>query len=177
MARYREETLTCCLARTRTLLGALLVAGFICSAAPAVTAAAVPPPVQQAVKKSYPQFPYVPTVLPAGFRYVKWQRAKIGFDIYFGRQSALPDLGFHALKVSCATYGHAMKTFRLNGVDVYWSATYEDQQAWRCITGNHLHLVLSSNRSVPGDETTTTAADRRDALYLARLVAFARPVS
>lgn len=87
MARYREETLTSCLARPKTFLGALLAAGLVGSDASAVTMAAVPLPVQQAVQKSYPQFPYVPTVLPAGFRHIKWQRGKIGFDIYFGQQS------------------------------------------------------------------------------------------
>jgi hypothetical protein len=162
--------------RQRVFPALLLIAGLIASGAPAATSSVVPPGIQQTIKKSYPQFPYVPTALPPGFRYIKWHRAKIGFDIYFGRQSSLPDLGFHALKVSCAGYGHAIKTFRLNGVNVYWSATYEDQQAWRCLTRSHLHVVLSASRSVPGDDTTSTTAGRRDALYLARLVAFARRV-
>lgn len=128
------------------------------------------------IKKRDPQTAFVPTRLPIGYHYIKWTPGRKGFDIYFG-PAATPAMGFDVLETSCAKYGHPMRTFHLNGFTVYWSATYEDQQAWRCITDGRLHIGLEASRSIPGDDTTKTPAKLRHALDLVRLVAYARRVS
>jgi hypothetical protein len=69
-----------------------------------------------------------------------------------------------------------MKTFRIGGVKIYWSATYEDQQAWRCITRGRRQTLLQSAVSISGDDGLASAKQRRDALNLARVVAYAQPV-
>ena len=82
----------------------------------------VPLRVQDAITRSYPSFAYAPTVLPSGYRYQVWKNAYTGYDIYFGPNPQLADLGFHVTQVSCPTLA-PMATYRLNGVDVIWVGT------------------------------------------------------
>jgi hypothetical protein len=133
----------------------------------------LPPRVQDAIKRSHPSFAYAPTVLPSGYHYQVWTNTNTGYDIYFGPNPQLADLGFHVTQESCPSVT-PMATYRSNGVEVIWGGTYEDQQAWRCLGPN---LVMSATRSVAGDSPIQTARQKRDALYLVRLVAYARQIS
>lgn len=159
----------------RSCLIALLVVTFVAASASAASPVA-PSYVQRGIAKRYrPELRYLPTRLPVGFRYAAWHAYRLGFDIYFKRgPNGPPLLGFHVLVASCASYDGHMRAFKIDGVTVFWSAAHSDQQAWRCLTVGRLHLVLSSSNSVSGDSLLNTPKRRRDALDLARLVAFAR---
>lgn len=143
------------------------------SPAAAVSGALVPASVLRAIERHNPQVAYVPTRLPAGYHFEAFQDyPSKGFDLYFG--TTQPTLGFHAQPEPCSAMGPAVKSFRVNGFRVYWSATYADQQAWRCLRHGRTRIVLSSSQSIPGDDTTSTPAKRNDALDLVRLVAYTR---
>jgi hypothetical protein len=146
------------------LVGLLLVA--LVAATASATAPVVPRYVQQGIDERYrPELRYLPTRLPTGFQYAKWRAYRLGFDIYFKRgRDGLPLLGFHVLVTSCANFGGQQRTLRIGGVTVFWSATHEDQQAWRCLSAGRLHFVVSSS-SVGNDLSIPK---------LARLVVFAR---
>jgi hypothetical protein len=66
-----------------------------------------------------------------------------------------------------------MHTFEANGVHVEWSATYEDQQAWRCLTVDGKQIAITAHRSVPGDDSLDTPGRLQDAQQMVDLVAYA----
>jgi hypothetical protein len=142
------------------------------AAAVVVASVAVPDRVQRAIVRSHPLVAYFPTRLPAGYRYAKYVSGDRGFDIWFNNPVRSPnDLGYDVLVAACSTAGRPMHTFSLNGVRVFWSATYEDQHAWRCLTRGGMAVILTASRSVPGDDNLSTPRQRRDALDLVRLIA------
>jgi hypothetical protein len=157
----------------KLLIVGLAVLGIATGPAVSAPSPAVPLAVQHAIKKRVsPLAAYLPSRVPAGYRYRTWQGSKSGFEIWFGQ------LAFGAgVAHSCSVGGSPMKTFRLAGVNVFWSATYEDQQAWRCVRRGHVTILLQSGQSIPGDDGTNTPKTLRDALLLARLVASARPIA
>jgi len=139
----------------------------------AIAGVAVPYRVQLAIEKSHPVLAYAPRRLPHGYQYAKYLDGRHGFDLWFNNSARAPDdLGYDAVKAACRTAGHSMHTFRANGVLVFWSATYEDQRAWRCLTRAGTTVILTASRSVSGDDMLNSPSRRRDALDLVRLVAF-----
>jgi hypothetical protein len=71
---------------------ALTVAAAIVATSP------VPLRVQHAIPKKVPaHLRYVPTEVPIGYRYAKWNGGRHGLNIYFARAGRAPTLGFHAL--------------------------------------------------------------------------------
>jgi hypothetical protein len=133
---------------------------------------------QRAVVKTLPRFAYVPTRLPAGYHYSDYTLSRYGFDAWFSKAGETPNqLGYHVVvKARCAAMGSAMHSFTMNGVTVSWSATYEDQQAWRCVTRDHVPFVVSASRSIAGDDVLTTRKTRDDARDLVRLVAYTKQI-
>jgi hypothetical protein len=64
-----------------------------------------------------------------------------------------------------------MKTFEFRGLRVYWSATYEDQQAWRCFkSSSGITIAIWVTQSHPGADHPQSQA----ALNLAQVVASAK---
>jgi hypothetical protein len=139
----------------------------------------VPLSIQRTIKRHHPEIAYLPTRLPAGDLYRSWGDGRNAFSIWFGITQ--PRLGFHVSRSPCSRMhslmGDPRRTFRVNGVKVYWSATTEDQQAWRCFTVGHTPILLSSSQSIFGDDYLNTPTRVRDALDLARLIARVRRIS
>jgi hypothetical protein len=164
----------------RRLLIAVLASSIAvgANALPAHSAAdpAVPAKVQAAIARAHPRLAYAPTRLPANYHYISWRRGRRGFDIYFGRRRSA-EIGFHVNTFLCAAYGHPMRTFHENGQAVAWSATYENQQAWRCITRGTTHIGIIATATIPGDDALTSRTRRKHARTLVRLVAYARRIS
>ena len=69
-----------------------------------------------------------------------------------------------------------MRTFRMNGVDVRWSATVADQEAWRCFKTTKGAEVIDAWTSIPGDGGLKTPRKLSDAGDLAALVAYSKPI-
>lgn len=138
---------------------------------------ALPQRLQREVAKTEPILAFVPTRLPPGYRYADHSVTRSGFDIWFSKAGEAPDqLGFHVRKASCATQGSAMHAFHINGAVVSWSATYEDQEAWRCFARGSVRFVISASRSIPGDDSLDTPRRLHHALDLVRLVAYVRHI-
>ncbi len=136
--------------------------------------AAVPVSVQETIARENPKLAYFPTRLPAGFQYASDDVSQYGFDLYFtgaGQPSFGVGSGY------CYPRGDAMHTFTLSGVSVSWSATYEDQQAWRCVNSGGTSVLIQATASVSGDDSLNNSIQRQDALNLATLVAYAKPIS
>jgi hypothetical protein len=100
----------------------------------AATPPPVPPSVQQAIVLRTPQLAYVPTRIPAGYRYLKWRWvAEAGLVRIWFRNSAGKEIVF----VSAWQYGNCRsgreKTFDLSGKKVYWAHGAQEQEAWRCV--------------------------------------------
>jgi hypothetical protein len=130
----------------------------------------LPQHVQRTIAKDAPVIAYVPRWLPAGYRYSKHSLSGNESDLWFSKPGETPDaLGLHVREAHCP--GGATHTFRVRGMTVSWSGTYEDQQAWRCFTHDATPLVISASRSISGDSALDTPQRRQDALLLARLAA------
>lgn len=142
----------------------------------------VPLRVRRAIVHRYRQLAYLPTSLPRGIHYASWNGVR-GFDFnvwFIGTGSASQELQYTVLLANCKAQGSPMLAFKLNGVDVSWSGTYTDQHAWQCITHAGTSLVIEASRSVQGDANPlvsgVTSKQRRHALVLAKVVAFAEPI-
>ncbi len=132
---------------------------------------ALPQRVQRAIVKTFPLLAYVPTELPAGYHYSEYfSSSQDDFGLSFTRPGGTPDdLGFRVRNAHCP--GGALHTFRVSGVRIRWGGTYEDQEAWRCFTRDHVPVIVSASRSIFGDDSLNTPKRFHDALELARLVA------
>ncbi len=136
--------------------------------------AAIPVSVQETIARENPQLAYFPTRLPPGYEYAYEENVSpAGFDLYF---TGIGQPSFGVVSAFCYTEESAMHTFALNGVSVFWSATYEDQQAWRCVDTGGTNVLIQASASVSGDDSLDTSLRRQDALALATLVAYAKPV-
>jgi hypothetical protein len=66
-------------------------------AAGSVTASPLPANVQHAISNNVPaDVRYVPTEVPTGYRYAKWDRRSSSLEIYFARKGRSPTLAFLA---------------------------------------------------------------------------------
>jgi hypothetical protein len=123
-------------------------------------------------------FRWLPMLVPTGEVYGGWQRAPHGngFTIFFHSQGGSDDdLSFNVAPIdSCGRqFGSAMATFHLRGLSVHWSATYEDQQAWRCVKSpaGVRFAIWTSQSHAGGDDSRS-----RRTLDLAKVVASAEPI-
>jgi uncharacterized membrane protein len=138
--------------------------------------AVVPVSVQQQIASEHPKLAYLPTRLPAHYRFTHWEDSSAGFGMWFDPPGQTPpwrvELGYGVGPYDCASEGASMHILRVNGLNVRWSATEADQQAWRCIDGG----VVDASASIPGDDSLKTPKQRQDALNLATVVAYAEPI-
>jgi hypothetical protein len=140
----------------------------------------VPSHVVNAIQAQFPEMDYLPTRLPNRYRYLGWSSATTGYEIHYGPDANHSAITFQLAKgeQACGSYGSAMHTLHVNGKAVEWSATYNDQQAWRCLTTKGGQpFAISGSGSVPGDDNLSNARGLRDAQTLADLVAHAHPAS
>ena len=142
----------------------------------------VPSRVQRAIAHGYRQLAYLPTRLPHGFRYTSYDGVRgFDFNVWFSsRRGQTVALEYGVVAAECVTQG-STHSFTVNGLRISWSGTYTDQRAWRCITYGRTTLTVSASRSVEGDANPLagnglTPKQRRDALQLAQVVAYAEPV-
>jgi hypothetical protein len=134
----------------------------------------VPARVRQEVQNQEGKIGFLPTQLPQGYSYKDSQLGGAGgFDLFFSNPSG-EEIGFHVVKASCKSWGSTMHTFEANGLTVKWSATYQDQQAWRCLAVNGTEIGISASRSVSGDDSLRSPQQRQDAEQMVDLVAHAQ---
>jgi hypothetical protein len=111
----------------------------------------VPLSVQRLIRKRAPLEPYIPTWLPKGYHYVKYENlSSRGF--YFASKDGVPRLGWDVVRTPLAScnQGRGRRTFRLRGVVVHYSGEpHSDQNAWRCITRRGLHVLVTAHTARP----------------------------
>lgn len=148
----------------------MLVPVVIAVAVGALPAAAAPSPVPASVLRAIPQrvpphLRYVPTTVPAGYRYASWQGSRHGLDIYFAPEGGTPSLGFHAYPSgpagACTPGG--VHTYRFGAIRVFFETTHNDQQYWRCVRAGAVSLEATTFRS----DGSTSAKRRAIAAMLA----------
>jgi hypothetical protein len=167
----------------RRVIAMVLLGLFLSNAAGASGAQVVPASVKRAITRAVPRaFAFVPTSAPSGWRYFSWDagtetpalfKRGRGLNIWFstaGSGAAGP--GFHVFRDPLCSMRGAMRTFRINGIVVAWSTTFEDSQAWRCVGARHQTRMLVSADGT-GYDSTAVAAHRASAM--ARMVASVRP--
>jgi hypothetical protein len=118
----------------------------------------VPVPIQQQIVQRHPTLAYAPARLSVGWHYETWSFRDGAVRIRFANKAG-SEVTFLAarFKGNCALAKE--KSFQMAGVKVYWSHTYNEQQAWRCVNG--VKLVGA----------TSLAPDRFADVGLGRLVA------
>ena len=151
------------------------------------SAGPVPPAVQHAIaRRVTAPYAYIPTYAPPRYRFILWAEHRTGVGrlwITFSAHRTPPVREIDYADATRAPVGDrrgcprklALSTFHIAGATVYWSATYTEQVAWRCVRRGRVLVFISAGAAVPGDDTTTTPRGRRDALGLARTVASAQP--
>jgi hypothetical protein len=165
-------------------VGSVVVRGLVAflvglACVPAASASVVPVPVSvehEIRDRVGATYRWLPMRVPTVEVYAGWKRAPHGkgFTIFFDKpREQGDDLSFTVAPIrSCAAaFGPAMRTFHLHGVSVHWSATYEDQQAWRCIkspTGTR--FAIWTSQSHPGGDDSRSPRT----LHLAEVVASAQ---
>jgi hypothetical protein len=141
----------------------------------------VPARVQRSIAHHYRQLDYLPTRLPRGLHYTSYSGVRgFQFTIWFSGLRA-PSLQYGVTVADCGAQGSPMHTFTVNGLQISWSGSYTEQQAWRCVTRGQTTLTVSAGRSVEGDANPLagnklTRKQRKDALQLAMVVAYAKPI-
>jgi hypothetical protein len=154
----------------------VIAMGIAASGAAGSPSLPVPVAVQQAIKRQVnPVYVLIPAFVPPGERYERWTTHQgSGLQIWFQRDGAAKKIGFSVSLIgSCLGPGFGpTRTFTFGGVKVYWSGTYEDQQAWRCIKSRVGPTVLMATQSIPGAQEGSHWA--RD---LARVVASAHRIA
>jgi hypothetical protein len=159
----------------------LLVIGLVAGGAALTTVTSyatasspvVPLRVQQAIKKRVnPLFAYVPESIPPGYHYLQWIHSRGGLTIWFAwHRDRDPQLGFNVGNNNpCPSAADPMRVFRFGGFKVYWSTTYEDAQAWRCVTRRHHRILVYV--SAPGNGSKSGPSG----LALARVIGSAHPI-
>jgi hypothetical protein len=116
---------------------------------------------------------YLPTQLPAGYGFLKWGSDSHGFEVAFG-PTLSQEIVFDVFPNECSVMGNSMHTFNVNGVNVEWSATHSDAQAWRCLSVNGQTVVISATRAIAGDDSLDTSQGLTDAQQLADAVGAAQ---
>ncbi len=138
----------------------------------------IPRRVQRAIEKTYPSLAYGPEWLPSDYHFGLYTRYRKFFVVAFASGMYAEALSWSVVKASKASCDPAgWKPYRLNRVTVYWGGTPGDQDAWRCIARGGTRIKLNAGGSVSGDDGhLDTRKKRRDALVLAKTVAYAEPL-
>jgi hypothetical protein len=139
----------------------------------------VPARVQVAVQRAAdPLYRYLPSYAPPALRFRRLTSAgpTVGVELSGRSGSRLVNFEVGPAAPPCVNSRAArssMHTFHFGAIAVYWSATFEDQQAWRCVKGaDGTTTVILASESVYG---AARWHDRVNA-QLARIVASAARV-
>lgn len=140
----------------------------------------IPKRVEREIETRFPSLAYGPSWLPSDYSYAGYYPARKHGDWQVAFQS--PQYGdaltWYVLRTTARgcqrSERRPMAAYRFHGITVYWGATYEDQEAFRCLTRGETTVYISANAGLPGDDKLNTPKRRHDAFVLAKAVAYAR---
>jgi hypothetical protein len=126
--------------RSRVLIwsAAVLVAALFAGAAHAASGAQVPTFTLHRIQAAFGDSAYLPTRLPFGYTYERWQRLNGHLTVVF-RQKRGPDrFNFQVERLpkgtACDLAGAFHKTLQMDGNKVYYGGWEGEWIAWRCLT-------------------------------------------
>jgi hypothetical protein len=116
------------------LVGALLVP----ATAFAARGAQVPAFTQRLIQRNFGDSAYLPTRLPLGYAYERWQRVNGSLVLTFKQRGGNDRFTFQVEKLSkgtaCDLGGAFHKTLQMDGNKVYYRGEAGEWIAWRCVT-------------------------------------------
>ncbi len=121
-------------------LGATLLAG----AASAAPGAQVPPFSLKRIQAAAGDASYLPTRLPLGYRYERWQRPNGTLVVTFKHKNSADRFTFQVERLpqgmECDLQGSFLRTLQMDGNKVYYRGEKGEWIAWRCVTSPKTHV-------------------------------------
>jgi hypothetical protein len=146
--------------------GSLLVAcaALLATALFAGAAHAAPPGAQvptfslHRIQAAFGDATYLPTRLPFGYRYERWQRLNGHLSVVFRQKRASDSFSFQVERLpkgmACDLGGAFHKTLQMDGNKVYYRGEAGEWIAWRCLTSpatNITYLLSTHSRGLLPD--------------------------
>jgi hypothetical protein len=134
---------------------ALVGAGMLATAAQAATGAQVPPFTLHRLQVAWGDATYLPTRLPFGYRYERWQRLNGHLAVAFRQKNGSDAFNFQVERLpdgtACDLGGAFHKTLQMDGNKVYYRGEAGEWIAWRCVTSpaTKTTYVLSTHSRGP----------------------------
>lgn len=98
---------------------------------------------------------YLPTRVPLGYRYERWQRSDGKLVVTFKHKSSADRFRFEVERLpqgmECDLQGSFLRTLQLDGNKVYYRGEKGEWIAWRCVTSprTHVRYLLGAYSSGP----------------------------
>jgi hypothetical protein len=120
------------------LCGALVVAMALSAAGFAATGAQVPTFTLHRIQSNFGDAAYLPTRLPFGYTYDRWQRLDGHLSVSFRQKKGKDTFSFQVERLpkgtACDLGGAFIKTLQMDGNKVYYRGEAGEWIAWRCVT-------------------------------------------
>ena len=130
MNRRRGSLLVAC--------AALLATALFASAAQAAPGAQVPTFSLHRIQAVFGDATYLPTRLPFGYRYERWQGLNGHLSVVFRQKQGSDGFSFQVERLpkstACDLGGAFHKTLQMDGNKVYYRGEAGEWIAWRCVT-------------------------------------------
>jgi hypothetical protein len=122
----------------RTLAVALLCGAALAGAAAAAPGAQVPAFTLKRIQANAGDAAYLPTRLPLGYRYERWQRPGNTLVVTFKHKHSADRFTFQVERLprgmECDLQGSFHRTLQMDGNKVYYGGSGGEWIAWRCVT-------------------------------------------
>ena len=131
-------------------LAALACAGLVTAlaltaAAGAATGAQVPAFSLHRIQSNFGDAAYLPTRLPFGYTYERWQRLNGHLSVTFRQKKGKDTFTFQVERLpkgtACDLGGAFIKTLQMDGNKVYYRGEAGEWIAWRCVTSPRTKTV------------------------------------
>jgi hypothetical protein len=130
LRRSSTRLVACC--------AALLGVGSLATAAQAAPGAQVSTFTLHRIQAAFGDATYLPTRLPFGYRYERWQRLNGHLMVVFRQKQGNDRFGFQVERLpkstACDLGGAFHKTLQMDGNKVYYRGEAGEWIAWRCVT-------------------------------------------
>jgi hypothetical protein len=141
--------------RLVAVCAALLCAGLLVTAAQAAPGAQVPMFTLHRLQAAFGDATYLPTRLPFGYTYERWQRQDGRLAVVFRQKRGNDRFSFQVEQLpkgtACDLGGAFHKTLLMDGNKVYYRGEAGEWIAWRCVTSpaTKTTYVLSTHSRGP----------------------------
>ena len=138
-----------------TVLVVGLLAGLLASAAPAASGPQVPTFSLHRIQAAFGDATYLPSRLPLGYRYERWQRLDGHLMLVFRQRQGEDRFNFQVDRLPkgtpCDLGGAFHKTLQMDGNKVYYGGWGGEWIAWRCLTSpaTKITYLLSTHSRGP----------------------------